>query len=67
MLASHNDLQKKIEAMEGKYDKRFKVLFARISFLSENGHSRPPVPILAGILPRFPVRTDSSGRARGQA
>ena len=27
MLATHKDLRKKIEAMEGKYDKQFKVVF----------------------------------------
>ena len=27
MLATHKDLQKKIVAMEGKYDKQFKVVF----------------------------------------
>lgn len=27
MLATHKDLQKKIEAMERKYDKQFKVVF----------------------------------------
>jgi hypothetical protein len=30
MLAGHKDLQKKIEAMEAKYDEQFKVVFEAI-------------------------------------
>jgi phage regulator Rha-like protein len=33
MLATHKDLQKKIVAMEGKYDKQFKVVFDAIRSL----------------------------------
>ena len=35
MLATHKDLQKKIVAMEGKYDKQFKVVFDAIKQLLE--------------------------------
>jgi hypothetical protein len=35
MLASHKDLQKKIEAIEGKYDKQFKVVFDALRALLE--------------------------------
>ena len=33
MLAGHKDLQKKIEAMEEKYDKQFKIVFEAIKQL----------------------------------
>ncbi len=35
MLATHKDLQKKIEEMEGKYDKQFKVVFDALRGLIE--------------------------------
>jgi hypothetical protein len=35
MLATHKDLQKKIVAMEGKYDKQFKVVFDALRVLIE--------------------------------
>ncbi len=35
MLATHKDLQKKIEAMERKYDKKFKVVFDALRGLIE--------------------------------
>ncbi|MDH3391183.1 MAG: hypothetical protein OEL85_05240 [Desulfobulbaceae bacterium] len=33
MLAEHKDLQKKIEDMEGKYDKQFRIVFEAIKQL----------------------------------
>jgi len=33
MLATHKDLQKKVVAMEGKYDKQFKIVFDAIKQL----------------------------------
>ncbi len=37
MLAGHEDLRKKIEAMEDKYDRQFKVVFEAIKqLLNEN-------------------------------
>ncbi len=33
MLAGHKDLQKKIEAMEEKYDEQFRVIFEAIKQL----------------------------------
>ena len=37
MLSSHDDLRKKIEAMEAKYDKQFRVVFEAIKqLLSED-------------------------------
>lgn len=35
MLATHEDLRKKIEAMERKYDKQFKIVFDVIKKLLE--------------------------------
>ena len=35
MLATHKDLQKKVVAMEGKYDKQFKIVFDAIKQLLE--------------------------------
>ena len=35
MLATHKDLQKKIESMEGKYDHQFKIVFDAIKKLLE--------------------------------
>ena len=35
MLTTHKDLQKKIVAMEGKYDKQFKVVFDALRVLIE--------------------------------
>jgi len=35
MILTHKDLQKKIVAMEGKYDKQFKVVFDALRSLIE--------------------------------
>ncbi len=39
LLATHKDLQRKIEDMESKYDEQFKIVFETISQLLE-----PPIP-----------------------
>jgi phosphate uptake regulator len=41
MLAGHKELEKKIEAMEEKYDKQFRVIFEAIKqLLSEEEKSK---------------------------
>ena len=40
ILATHKDLQQKIEAIESKYDQQFKIVFEAIRQLLEP----PPVP-----------------------
>ena len=44
VLSTHNDLKKKIEAMEKKYDQQFQVVFEAINRLLET-ESRPPKKI----------------------
>lgn len=40
MISTHDDLRKKIEAMEKKYDKQFRIVFDAIKELLKNG-SKP--------------------------
>jgi len=49
MLLAHKDLKKKIEAMESKYDKQFKVVFDAIRQLLEP--PAKPAKVITGFTP----------------
>jgi len=67
MLSSHKDLKRKIEAMEKKYDKQFRIVFEAITQLIEKDEKpKKKIGYLKEEQSRYGINGRNNSKIRGE-